>query len=80
MQVPSDRSIIIGGLMFNSRSASNAELPFLRHVPILNFFTANQQRTDVDKEVMIVVTSHRYKPGPRTPLPFLEVFQKPLSK
>jgi pilus assembly protein CpaC len=80
MQVPSGQSIIIGGLMFNSRSASNAGLPWLRHVPFLNIFAADQQRTDVDKEFMIVVTPHRYKPGLSTPLPFLKVFQKPLGK
>ncbi len=76
MQVPDGQSIIIGGLMFNSRSSSNAGLPWLRHIPILNIFTAAQKRTQVDKEVLIVVTPHLYSPGLRTPLPFLEIFQK----
>jgi len=79
MQVPTGQSIIIGGLMFNSRSSSNAGLPWLRHVPLLNVFSAAQKRTEVDKEVLIVVTPHLYSPGLRTPLPFLEVFQKPTN-
>ena len=80
MQVPSGQSIIIGGLMFNSRSSSNAGLPWLRRIPFLNLFTASRQRTQVDKEVLIVVTPHLYSPGLRTPLPFLKVFQKPVDQ
>jgi pilus assembly protein CpaC len=80
MQVPSGQSIIIGGLMFNSRSSSNAGLPWLRRIPFLNLFTASRQRTQVDKEVLIVVTPHLYTPGLRTPLPFLKVFQKPVDQ
>jgi len=80
MQVPSGQSIIIGGLMFNSRSASNAGLPWLRRIPFLNLFTSSRQRTHVDKEVLIVVTPHLYSPGLRTPLPWLKVFQKPVDR
>ena len=76
MQVGSGESIIIGGLMLNKRQWTKAGLPWLREVPILNIFAAAQRRTEVDKEVLVVVTPHLYSPGLRTPLPFLEVFQK----
>jgi len=76
MQVGSGESIIIGGLMLNKRQWSKGGLPWLREVPILNIFTSSQRRTEVDKEVLVVVTPHLYSPGLRTPLPFLEVFQK----
>ena len=68
MQVEDGQTIIIGGLISNRRAWSNSGFPGLRDIPILNLFFARRSNELVEKEVMIYVTPHIWKPGMVSPL------------
>ncbi|HEV8675044.1 MAG TPA: hypothetical protein VGX21_13435 [Methylomirabilota bacterium] len=68
MLVESGQSIIIAGLTLNRQTTSNAGLPWLRHVPLLNLLAAKQQAETTRAEVMVFVTPHVWSPGMTSPL------------
>ena len=77
MLVESEQTVIIGGLVLDRRSEANAGLPYLRNIPGLNFFTA-QQGTSVQKqEVVIFITPYVWSPGMTLPLPEPHAFKVP---
>lgn len=80
MLVESEQTVIIGGLVLDRRSEQNSGLPYLRNIPGLNFFTA-QQGTSVQKqEVMIFITPHVWTPGMTPPLAEPNAFKAPESR
>jgi len=68
MQVDNGQTIIIGGLVSNRRSWGNFGFPGLRDIPILNLFFAEQRKNIIEKEVMIYVTPHIWKPNMVSPM------------
>ncbi|MCK5759702.1 MAG: hypothetical protein KAH33_00310 [Candidatus Delongbacteria bacterium] len=68
MQIESGQSIIIGGLTKNKESFENSGLPWLRHIPIINWFTAKQKRILTEEEVIIYITPHIWRPDLNIPL------------
>jgi type II secretory pathway component GspD/PulD (secretin) len=80
MMVESEQSVIIGGLVLDRRTEQNAGLPYLRNIPVVNFFTA-QQGTSVQKqEVVIFITPHVWTPGMTPPLAEPHAFKVPEAK
>ena len=73
-QVESGQSIIIGGLILNRQSYSNAGFPWFRRIPLLNIFFADQERTDTRQEVVIFVTPHIWTPDLDVPFAAKEAF------
>ena len=73
-QVESGQSIIIGGLILNRQSYSNAGFPWFRRIPLLNIFFADQERSDTKQEVVIFVTPHIWTPDLDVPLAAKEAF------
>jgi type II secretory pathway component GspD/PulD (secretin) len=66
MQVEDGQTIIIGGLTSNRRAEVNSGFPYLRKIPILDFFFADRSKEEIEKVVMIYVTPHIWKkPGIR---------------
>jgi type II secretory pathway component GspD/PulD (secretin) len=80
MLVESGQTVIIGGLVLDRRSESNAGLPFLRHVPVLNFLTAQQGSSVQKMEVVVFVTPHVWKPGMALPLVEPNAFKVPEAR
>jgi type II secretory pathway component GspD/PulD (secretin) len=68
MHVESGQSVIIGGLVLNRATDSNAGLPWLRHVPLLDLAFAKRDRETTKQEVMVLVTPHIWTPGLVPPL------------
>ncbi|MEM7328454.1 MAG: secretin N-terminal domain-containing protein [Pseudomonadota bacterium] len=63
MVVDSGQTIVIGGLNSRYRITENSGLPWLRKVPILNFFTAEQDALEVQSELVIYLTPYVWTPG-----------------
>lgn len=74
MQVESGQAIIIGGLVLNQRTGTNAGLPWLRHIPLLNLAFANQEGDERKQEVMIFLTPYLWTPDLAAPLPAPDAF------
>lgn len=68
MQVPSGKTIVIGGLALDRRTNSNAGVPLLRRIPLLNLLFSKQQRTVKNQEVVIFITPHIWNPSMDPPL------------
>lgn len=74
MHVESGKAIIIGGLVLNRESSSNAGLPWLRRVPILNTLFAKQENIVSKQEVLIFITPYIWTPDMSTPMINPEAF------
>lgn len=68
MMVASGQSIIIGGLVLHKESVSNSGLPFIRHIPGLNWLFSKQERDLDRREVMIYLTPKIWEPELNVPL------------
>lgn len=68
MLLESGQAIIIGGLVLNRQTASNAGAPWLRHVPGLNLLFSNRQSETTRQEVMIYMRPRIWKPEMSVPL------------
>jgi type IV pilus assembly protein PilQ len=75
MMVESGQSIIIGGLTVRRKSSSNAGLPWLRHVPLLNLFTSQQASAEQKQDVIIYITPYIIQPGVDVPFPLPGAFK-----
>ncbi len=79
MQVPSGQTIVIGGLALDRQSDSQAGIPFLRDIPILNILTARSGRDRKNIEVVIFITPHIWTPGMDPPILRPELFRSDTS-
>jgi len=59
---------VIGGLKSKVVASNNQGLPWLRKVPLLNLFTAEQRGRDARREVILYLTPHVWRPGLDVPL------------
>jgi general secretion pathway protein D len=75
MMVASGESIIIGGLTVRRKSSSNAGLPWLRNVPVLNFFTAQRESAEQKQDVIIYITPYIIGAGVELPFPLPDAFK-----
>ena len=66
VQVRDGQTIIIGGMTLKRRTSSNAGLPLLRHIPLLNLIFASQSQTQRNQEVAMYITPHIVEPGMET--------------
>lgn len=80
MMVESEQSVIIGGLVLDRRTEQNAGLPYLRNIPVVNFFTAQQGTSAQKQEVVIFITPHVWTPGMTPPLAEPHAFKVPEAK
>ena len=69
MSVKSGQTIVIGGLNSEYRSTANAGPPWLRKIPILNFFTASQSTVGIENQLVVYLTPYVWTPGMDTPMP-----------
>lgn len=69
MEVASGQAILIGGLRQHLRTATNAGLPWLRHIPILNLVFAKFGGEARRQEVLVYITPYIWRPGLDTPMP-----------
>ena len=77
MMVESEQTVIIGGLVLDRRSEQNSGLPYLRNIPVVNFFTAQQGVSVQKQEVVIFITPYVWSPGMTLPLPEPHAFKVP---
>lgn len=75
MQVPTGQTIVIGGLALDRESDSQAGIPILRDIPILNLLTAQSSRDRKNLEVVIFITPHIWTPGIDPPILRPELFR-----
>jgi type II secretory pathway component GspD/PulD (secretin) len=75
MQVSSGQSMVIGGLALQETFSSNAGLPWLRHVPLLNFATAKQTGSQRKQDVVVFVTPYVWVPAVDPPIPMADAFK-----
>jgi hypothetical protein len=68
MTVRDGQTIVIGGLKSKVIASQNEGLPWLRKVPLLNLFTAEQRGRDARREVILYLTPHVWRPGLDVPL------------
>lgn len=69
MVVKSGQTIVIGGLNAKYRISENSGLPWLRHIPILKAFAANQGALETRNELMVYLTPYVWVPGLDLPMP-----------
>jgi type II secretory pathway component GspD/PulD (secretin) len=75
MMVASGESIIIGGLTVRRKSSTNAGIPWLRHVPVLNFFAAQRESAEQKQDVIIYITPYIIGAGVDLPFPLPDAFK-----
>jgi type II secretory pathway component HofQ len=68
MMVGNSQSIIIGGLVLHKESVSNSGIPWVRHIPGLNWLFSKQERDLDRREVMIYLTPTIWEPELNVPL------------
>ncbi|HUP87978.1 MAG TPA: type II and III secretion system protein [Longimicrobiales bacterium] len=68
MQVPSGKTIVIGGLAYERRTNANAGAPFLKRIPLINLLFSNQQHTVRQQEVVVFITPHIWEPNIDPPM------------
>ena len=54
--------------MIDSEAKGNSGFPFLRHVPVLNYLFSKQDAVQEEREVLVFVTPHIWKPSMKAPL------------
>jgi general secretion pathway protein D len=55
---PSDKTIVIGGLISTQKTDRDSKVPILGDIPILGFAFKRKQKDDVKTELMIFLTPH----------------------
>ncbi|MEM6555073.1 MAG: secretin N-terminal domain-containing protein [Pseudomonadota bacterium] len=63
MVIGSGKTIVIGGLNSRYRITEKSGLPWLRKVPLLNFFTAEQDSVESQNEMVVYLTPYIWTPG-----------------
>lgn len=69
MIVESGQTIVIGGLNSRYRITEKSGLPWLRHIPILNVFTSEQDALEMRSELVVYLTPYIWMPGMDLPMP-----------
>ena len=69
MIVNSGQTIMIGGLNSRYRISENSGLPWVRNIPLLNAFLAEQGALETRSELVVYLTPYVWVPGLATPLP-----------
>jgi len=75
MMIQSGESIVIGGLAVQRKSSTNAGLPWLRHIPLINIAAAQQSSTEQKQDVIIYITPYIVGPGIDPPFPNPDAFK-----
>jgi type II secretory pathway component GspD/PulD (secretin) len=75
MQVRTGQSAVIGGLALQEAFSSNAGLPWLRYIPLLNLALAKHIANDRKQDVMVFVTPYVWTPAIVTPFPDPDAFK-----
>ena len=60
---------MIGGLNSRYRISENSGLPWVRNIPLLNAFLAEQGALETRSELVVYLTPYVWVPGLETPLP-----------
>lgn len=75
MQVPTGQTIIIGGLALDRQTRSNASIPLLGRLPLLNLFFAKSNVSRSNEEVVIFLTPRIWTPDVDLPFVRPDLFQ-----
>lgn len=75
MQVPTGQTIIIGGLALDRQSRSNAGVPLVSRVPLLNLLFAKSSVARSNEEVVIFLTPRIWTPDVDLPFVRPDLFQ-----
>lgn len=67
MVVGSGNTIVIGGLSSRYRITEKSGLPWLRKIPLINFFTAEQDALQSEDELVVYLTPYIWTPGMELP-------------
>jgi len=75
MIVKSGQTIVIGGLNSRYRASERSGFPWLRKVPILSLFTAEQGALETREELVVYLTPYVWTPGLETPIPLQDALK-----
>ncbi|MDQ8154314.1 MAG: hypothetical protein P3B98_06585 [Gemmatimonadota bacterium] len=75
MQVPTGQTIIIGGLALDRQTRSNAGVPLLGRLPLLNLFFSQSKATRANQEIVIFLTPRIWTPDIDLPFVRPDLFQ-----
>ena len=67
MVVGSGKTIVIGGLSSRYRITEKSGVPWLRKIPLINFFTAEQDSLESENEMVVYLTPYIWIPGMELP-------------
>ncbi len=67
MVVGSGNTIVIGGLSSRYRITEKSGLPWLRKIPLVNFFAAEQDALQSEDELVVYLTPYIWTPGMELP-------------
>ncbi len=67
-RVDDGETVIIGGLNMQTTSQSFAGLPWVRNIPLVKYLFNREESVDMQTQVMIFITPHRWEPGLDLPL------------
>lgn len=67
MVVGSGKTIVIGGLSSRYRITEKSGLPWMRKIPLINFFTAEQDALESENEMVVYLTPYIWIPGMTLP-------------
>ena len=76
VNVKSGQTVVVGGLKVREHQNTNAGLPWLRRIPLLNLFTADQSQSDDHRELVVYLTPRIWTPGMSPPLEMRDTFLK----
>lgn len=67
MVIGSGKTIVIGGLQSHYRISEKSGVPWLRKIPLVNFFTADQESLESQDELVAYLTPYTWLPGTKLP-------------
>jgi len=67
MVVESGQTIVIGGLNSKYRITEKSGMPWLRKIPLINLFTAEQSALETQNELVVYLTPYIWIPGMKKP-------------
>ena len=67
MVVESGQTIVIGGLDSRYRISEKSGVPWLRKIPLINFFAAEQEALESGNEMVVYLTPYIWMPGMKLP-------------
>lgn len=67
MVIGSGKTIVIGGLQSHYRIAEKSGLPWLRKIPLVNIFAADQESLESQDELVVYLTPYIWLPGTKLP-------------